>query len=143
MADLVYNKFKLSEDVVVVVPAPGITAQPQDLPKDLPKIQPGFELIRPVIGISLVDDSTKLELFHFDPPIQLSVRYNCDDLVAAAKIGRPLKLAYFNGTAWVPLIEAENCFQLVPHDLAAVGVVYVSGWSGGGQGADPPVGWGA
>jgi hypothetical protein len=73
----------------------------------------------------------------FDPPIELRVGYNIDDLMKAGCDIYGLKLAYWNGADWVILSNDIYKYMILPPSTAQVAEVTIHEWSG-----DPPLAWG-
>jgi hypothetical protein len=74
---------------------------------------------------------------HFDPPMELRVRYKPSDYIFAYGI---LKLGYYDGLRWSEFLSPNN-YIVIPDDPAhkgkgGWGIVEIHDWT------DPTVGWG-
>ncbi len=133
------------EGVTVTVPAQKTKVKVMKRPlgslADRPGVPGGFQPGRQVINFELVDeDAPDVYLTDFDPAIQLRVRYTKPDLDRAADAGRPLALAFWDGSEWVTFTVEKHQFQLHPNpnpDTGGYGTVEISKWG------DPPVAWGS
>lgn len=128
------------EGVEITIPPQAETVHVVQLPLPLLKdyaapVPGGFDPFRPVINFDvLYDDDQPVQ--HFDPPIQIKVRYTGNDVMTAGVGG--LKLGFWDGLAWWPYTDAKHDFQLVPDadKSGGVGIVTVSDWG------DPTQIWG-
>jgi hypothetical protein len=115
----------------------------EKLAKDpLDKMKPregGFTPGRVVFNFQIVDEAEPSKvLTSFDPPFELRVRYTPSDLKRAERAKKPLQLAFWNGSEWIPFTEEKHQFQLVPKSKGSggEGIAMISHWG------DPNVGWG-
>jgi len=96
----------------------------------------GSKVIRQIANIALYKNGEPAT--HFDPPIELRVAYNFDDAIKAGCNIDGLKLAYWNGSAWVIFEDDKNCeYYTLPPSTAQVAEVKLREWVG-----DPPLAWG-
>lgn len=131
--------------VTVTVPAQRVTVKVVKLPigtlADRPGVPGGFQPGRQVINFELVDEKAPdTFLTEFDPPFQLRVQYTKPDLDRAADTGRPLALAFWDGSQWVVFTREKHQFELHPNTVPETGgyaTVEISKWG------DPPVAWGS
>lgn len=127
--------------VTVTIPDQGKWVKVIDKPMPAPSSMPGnanFTPIRLLINLAVVDyDDENLVLSSFNPPIQIDVNYNSQDLWESARTNKRLKLAYWDGNTWVVFTEELNNFLLQPPTTGTVGEVNISSWAG-----DPPMSWG-
>jgi hypothetical protein len=110
------------------------------LPKkaSMPRKKGGFQLLRPVINLEVVD-AAKLnkKVKKFDPPIYIFVRYTARDLAWAN--GKSLSLGFWNGKKWIRFTHKKHLFSLIPKPSMKYegwGVVRVKKWD------DPTIAWG-
>ncbi len=133
-----------AEGVSVKVPTQRRKAKVVKLPmgslEEMRPVPGGFQPRRLVINVAVVDeDEPETYLTEFDPPIELRVRYTKADLDRATDAGRPLALAFWNGSEWVRFTEEKHQFRLEPaaqEQAGGHGVALISNWG------DPPVAWG-
>jgi hypothetical protein len=115
----------------------------EKLAKDsLDKMKPkkgGFIPGRVVFNFQIVDedDPSKI-LTAFDPPFELRVRYTKADQKRAQDAGKPLQLAFWNGSEWITFTKEKHQYELEPDSVGSggEGVAMISHWG------DPNVGWG-
>lgn len=132
------------EGVTVNVPAQSKRIRAVKLPllplSEMPAVPGGFQPRRPVMNIALVDeDDPETFLTRFDEPFELRVRYTKADHDRAEAAGRPLALAFWNGSEWVRFTAAKHQFRLEPDENPArggFGVAQIAHWG------DPVVSWG-
>lgn len=107
---------------------------------DMTPVPGGFQPRRLVINVAVEDeDAPGTHLTEFDPPLELRVRYTKADQDRAQSAGRPLALAFWDGSQWVRFTSEKHQFQLQPDanpQSGGVGSVKISRWG------DPPVAWG-
>ena len=115
----------------------------EKLPKDsLDKMKPkkgGFKPGRGVFNFQVVDeDDPSKVLATFDPPFELRVRYTKADEKRAQEAGKPLELAFWNGSEWIIFTKDKHQFKLEPDSKGSggEGVAKISNWG------DPNVAWG-
>lgn len=113
------------------------------IPKDLPKRTDNFNLIRVIGNIVLYykkdDDQYEKSkpIKKFDPPLEIRVGYNIEDVAKNKGNFKKLKLAYWNGEKWVIISDKKHDYQILPPDTGQVAEVKISDWAG-----DPPIAWG-
>jgi hypothetical protein len=125
-----------------------VTISPRPVPltvieKPLPPLSsmPGnleFTPIRLVANIAVVQvENPAVTVTKFDPPIEIDVAYLAPELFEALRLTKPLKLAYWDGGAWVVFTQAAHQYELLSPVDGAVGKVIIAEWAG-----DPPIAWG-
>lgn len=132
------------EGVTVTLPAITTTIKAVSLPIDIPAsvqaVGEGFQPIRTLINIALVDEKNPRKyLTEFDPPFELRVRYTSEDLQAAQSMGGELGLAFWDGDQWQRLTHEKHKFTMQPDKDASgggYGIALISRWG------DPPIAWG-
>ena len=109
-------------------------------PLDKMKPKPGgFKPGRVVLNFQVVDeDEPSKVLTTFDPPFELRVRYTDADLQRAQDAGKPLELAFWNGSEWITFTKEKHQFKLEPDGRGSggEGVAMISHWG------DPNIAWG-
>lgn len=130
--------------VMVTVPAQGKRFKVVSLTKD-PAMETrdtdDFKPMRVAINFIVVEDADPAMLVtHFDPPLELRVRYNRSDLRLAEFEKQPLALAYWFNDRWI-LFEKKHEFHLEPDDpeypeKGGYGVAIIRDWG------DPHIAWG-
>jgi hypothetical protein len=107
---------------------------------DMRPVPGGFQPRRLVINVVVEDeDAPGTYRAEFDPPLELKVRYTKADQDLAQRAGRPLTLAFWDGSQWVRFTRAKHQFELQPDanpQSGGLGSVKISRWG------DPPVAWG-
>lgn len=128
---------------------PGIrvTIPPQPVPvtvieKPLPPLSsmpgnPEFTPIRLVANIAVEIAEDHKIVTSFNPPIEIDAAYLAPELFEAVRLTKPLKLAYWDGRAWVVFTQAAHQYELLSPVDGAVGKVIIAEWAG-----DPPIAWG-
>ena len=102
-----------------------------------------FIFIRQIANIAFVKKlgyepgSSQPYITDFNPPIELRVGYNIDDLVKVGCGVDLLKLAYWDGKDWVILSLGGYPYMILPPSTAQVAEVTIDHWVG-----DPPLAWG-
>lgn len=133
-----------TEDIIIKIPMQRKSVRVRtSLPlvtQEMWDVKQGFQLIRAVITLKLVDaDQPDSILENFDPAIQLKVRFNVDDYGVATRDGGKLRLGYWDSMTWTPFDEIEHGFRLIfddQEDSGDWGLVNIKKWT------DPTVGWG-
>jgi hypothetical protein len=133
----------LNGDVVVTVPTDKSkklkAVKLDDLGK--PDMNPasGFKPIRIVANIVLEEEGKPgTYLTDLGQSVEIKVRYTKKDKTAAEALGKPLALAFWDGSSWIRFVEKHG-FVLLPDpnpDKGGVGKVSITKWG------DPPIGWG-
>jgi hypothetical protein len=99
-----------------------------------------FTMIRLVGNIAFYDPK---DIDHarpiktFDPPIELRIGYNIEDLLKNHCDLDSLKLAYWDGSNWIIISDPAYNYHILPPSTGQVAEVTISKWIG-----DPPIGWG-
>ncbi len=111
-----------------------------DLPGD-------FHPIRKIANIALVpvEQLSQVKMVpanlrsevSFDPPIEFRVGYNFQDVLEAGGDISSLRLAYSDGTEWVPITPEENEYQILPPATGQVAEFKIITWPD-----DPMIAWG-
>lgn len=99
-----------------------------------------FKLIRPIVNLVLFssDDIEKNNpIKKFDPPIELRVNYNSEDLSHVEGDFNQLKLAYWNQEDWVIISDKYHEYLILPPNIAQIAEVKIWSWAG-----DPTIAWG-
>jgi hypothetical protein len=138
------RKYFRKEGVVVKHPGLNQTIKVERLPilalGTMKAVTGGFKPFRPVINLKVVDAAHPgREVAEFEPPIELRVRYDEEDLAQAKKEGKDLWLGFWDGKEWIRFTNEKHQFELVPDrykKLVGWGVVRISRW------ADPTKAWG-
>lgn len=108
--------------------------------ESMPTVPGGFKPFRMVINMKLVDaGQPDKEVFVFDPPIEVRVRYTAADLASAAEAGKPICLGFWDGKQWIRFTPEKHLFRLeygASPEAGGWGVVSISHWG------DPAHAWG-
>jgi hypothetical protein len=129
------------EKVTIVIPDHGgrrVGVRKLSMPalSSLPA-QSNFRPFRLVINFEFFDlDQPDQVVTSFDPEVSIYISYDINDLYRASLVSRPLKLAFWNGTQWVPFTSQKHKFELVHPATGTVGSINITAWN------DPPIGWG-
>jgi len=116
---------------------------PEMIPEEIPESTEYFTLIRYIANIGFFLREHVAERFfeepvlEFDPPIELRVNYNIDDLCQADCDIHQLKLAYWDMERWVIISDPSHEYQILPYTTAQVAEAKIWAWAD-----DPTVGWG-
>ena len=107
-------------------------------PDNIPD-QPGhFSLIRYIANLALFTETGRKDpVLTFNPPIEIRVSYHLDDVMKSNCDLHQLKLAYWDGKAWVILRESTHDYHILPPGTAQVAEARIGSWVG-----DPPIAWG-
>ncbi|MDF1520162.1 MAG: hypothetical protein P1P73_06750 [Brevefilum sp.] len=110
----------------------------KDLPKGIVDIPKKFELIRPIGNIALFPKGSHGKpLVKFDPPIELRISYNSEDLTKVGGDVDNLKLAYWDLRQWVVISDPSYDYQILPPSTAKIAEVKIREWAD-----DPTLAWG-
>jgi len=110
----------------------------KELPKGIANIPKKFELIRIIGNIALFPrGSHGKPVVKFDPPIELRISYNSEDLVKVGGEIDKLKLAYWDTKTWVIISDPPHNYQILPPTTAQIAEVTIGEWAD-----DPTLGWG-
>jgi len=110
----------------------------KDLPKGIVNTPKKFELIRTIGNIALfTKGSHGKPLVKFDPPIELRISYNSEDLTKVGGDVDNLKLAYWNLKQWVIISDPSYDYQILPPTTAQIAEVKIREWAD-----DPTLAWG-
>ncbi len=108
----------------------------QNMKPQVGGFQPG-RLVINVVGEFMDAPGTAIQ--EFDPPLQLKINYSPADHEFAHKENKPMKLAFWNGNAWVPFTSEKHQYKLYPNANPSSGgyaMVVIRSWG------DPPISWG-
>jgi hypothetical protein len=135
----------LNGEVIVTVP----TDKPKKLKAvklddlgnpDMNPVSGDFKPIRVVANIVLEEEGKPgAYLTDLGQTVEIKVRYTKKDKDAVEALNKPLALAFWDGSRWVPFVEKHG-FVLLPDpnpEKGGVGKVTISKWG------DPPIGWGS
>jgi hypothetical protein len=113
-----------------------VTNEP--IPDNIPVETAHFRLIRYIANIALFRETgNKDPVLTFNPPIEIRVGYNLDDVMSSNCDLHQLKLAYWDGSQWVIFREATHDYHILPPGTAQVAEARIGSWVG-----DPPIAWG-
>lgn len=128
-----------TEGVTVTVPYQGRNVRvfklPLYPPEEINTSSEEFNIIRNVINLKLaVDAGADLQIFEFNPPIELRVNYTRYDFEAGSG---NLRLAFWDGKQWNLF---EDDYYFLPdypgqENLGGVAIAYISNWD------DPHIAW--
>ncbi len=116
---------------------------PEGIPGEIPEISEHFTLIRYIANIGFFfREHVEAKYFEepvleFDPPVELRVNYNIDDLCQTDCDIHQLKLAYWDMEQWVIISDPSHEYQILPYTTAQVAEAKIWAWAD-----DPTVGWG-
>lgn len=99
-----------------------------------------FQMIRLVGNIAFYDPEDKERtrpIKMFDPPIELRIGYNIEDVMKNMCDLDSLKLAYWDGSDWVIISDPAYDYHILPPSTGLVAEVKIRDWAG-----DPPIAWG-
>ncbi len=109
---------------------------------EVPETRGVFKPGRLIFNFGVVDENDpEVYLEEFDPPIELRVRYEEEDVIRAEAAGKSLQLAFWNEDEkrWILFTAEKHNFRLEPDEspgTGGFGVAEISHWR------DPQVGWG-
>jgi len=109
---------------------------------EVPETRGVFKPGRLIFNFGVVDENDpEVYLEEFDPPIELRVRYEEEDVIRAEAAGESLRLAFWNEDEkrWILFTAEKHNFRLEPDEspgTGGFGVAEISHWR------DPQVGWG-
>lgn len=110
----------------------------KDLPRVIPERTTNFELIRIIGNIAVFQKGNNGQpLQIFDPPIELRISYNSDDLAKVEGHVDQLKLAYWDLEQWVIISDPSHEYQILPSSTAQIAEARIWTWAG-----DPTLAWG-
>lgn len=112
----------------------------EKMPDRIERETKNFQMFRLVGNIAFYgpkDIEHARPIKEFDPPIELRVGYNIEDVMKINCDLESLKLAYWDGSDWVIISEPEYDYHILPPSTAQVAEVKISKWVG-----DPPIAWG-
>ncbi len=107
------------------------------------KIQPvtkSFTMIRQIANIVFykkADVGQTEPVTEFEPPVEIRVGYTLYDVIKTKGNIKKLKLAYWDGSAWVIISNAAHDYHILPPSTAEVAEARIRHWAG-----DPPIAWG-
>jgi hypothetical protein len=112
------------------------------VPNNIPIRTKNFTLIRYIANIVLLTktdyDMGKMNpVKTFDPPIEIRVGYNFDDIMKSNCEIKNLKLAYWDGDQWVIISNPSHGYHILPPSTGKVAEARIWSWVG-----DPPLAWG-
>jgi hypothetical protein len=128
-------------DVIVSIPsttAPRLKAV--DLGIGAVELHPasGFQPIRVVTNVAIEEEGKPgVYLSSLGRTVKLKIKYRAADLKAAGS--KPLVLAFWDGSKWVPFTSAKHGFKLTAYADPAkggYGMISIKKWG------DPPISWG-
>ncbi len=117
--------------------------RPELIPDEIFEKRDDFNLIRVIANIALFrredldHENFEEPVQTFDPPIEIRVNYNLDDVIQADCDIEQLKLAYWDGKDWVLISDEDHEYQILPASTAPVAEAKIWSWIG-----DPPIIWG-
>jgi hypothetical protein len=126
-----------TEKVRVIVPhqvvaRPLLISDPMDFPPDPPNTPGVFIKTVWAINFQVTEDDGEGTIVHrFNPPLVLRVEIPPSE-IARALAGEDLKLAFWEGSRWLPFTKEKHHFQ-IHSDFA---LALIRHWG------DPPVAWG-
>ena len=136
------RKFDFSDEGVSLdIPEQGKKLRPVKRPtgklEDMKSKPGGFTPWRLVINFEMEEeDNPGSYISEFEKPLELRIRYTRADHERAEKDGKPLRMAYWDGSDWVVFTAEKHQFKRVPAADAKSGgelVVSLSKW------ADPTI----
>jgi hypothetical protein len=142
----------MSKERFVVYDFPGITVlvpKQSDIvavdkgsftPNKIQKVTKPFTMIRQIANIVFykkADVEKTQPVTEFEPPIEIRVGYNIYDVIKSHGDHKKLKLAYWDGSQWVIISNAEHDYRILPPSTGQVAEAKIRSWAG-----DPPVAWG-
>jgi len=100
-----------------------------------------FRVIRPIANIALVipptpDNPTPTPVTSFDPPVEFRVNYNFLDVFKSGGDIDALKLAFWDGSGWIPFSDSAHDYHILPASTGQIAEVVIWEWPG-----DPPIAW--
>ena len=100
-----------------------------------------FKVIRPIANIALVtpptpDNPPPPPVPPFDPPVEFRVNYNFLDVFKSGGDIDALKLAYWDGSAWIPISDSYHDYNIMPPSTGQIAEVVIREWP-----EDPPIAW--
>ena len=82
-------------------------------PKSMPTVSGGFQPFRMVINLKVVEAKPLNGIItHFDPPIEIRVRFTDADLNKAKASNATLALGYWDGIRWVRCTPGAHLYHL-------------------------------
>ena len=128
--------------ITVIVPDQRTKVRPivreKAIPKGIPLETSEFKVIRIVANIVVYEGRDMSEpMMAFDPPIEIRVGYNFEDVKQSGCELENLKLAYWDGRDWVIISDSDHEYMILPPSTCQIAEVKINKWAG-----DPPIGWG-
>lgn len=125
-----------NEKVRVTIPhqavaRPLIISDPMEFPPDPPPTPGVFIKTQWAINFQVTEDDGSTIVHRFNPPLVLRVDIPPEE-IERALAGEDLKLAFWEGSRWLPFTKEKHHFQL--HSEFAIALIRHWG--------DPPVAWG-
>ena len=136
------NQFTLAGGEVTVSIPSSVTPRLRAVALDIGSVEmlpiTGFRPVRLVANVVIEQQSQPgIYLTSLPAAVKIKVKYRAADRQAAGT--KPLVLAFWDGTAWVPFTNAKHAFKLTAYaDLSKGGYATVSITKWG----DPPISWG-
>jgi hypothetical protein len=133
----------LKGDVVVSVPErKDRMLRPVELPFGSPDMDPKTGDIRPIRAVMNIGIEIEGRPGEYPDDlmqsVEIKVRYTAEDQAAADQAGKPLTLAYWDGSVWNRFTAEKHGFRLEPDPdphQGGFGVITISKWG------DPPIIW--
>ncbi len=110
-------------------------------PEDWLNKSTNHRIVRMIANIALVErnayyDRQLIPVTSFDPPIEFRVNYNFLDVFKSGGDIDALKLAFWDGSAWISISDSYHDYNILPASTGQIGEVVIREWPG-----DPPIAW--